>query len=105
MRRAARPDYSRKWNNSCILGAITPRFVIMHQDHLEHLEASILSGLAELETLEPREAPAFIGPGVRTSSVLTLYIDVANDATSQSDGASRSHSKAKRPVRRSPGHN
>lgn len=68
----------------------------MHQDHLDQLEAAILGGLAELESLEPREATALIGPGVRTSDVLTVYIDVTDDVT----GQSRSSSKAKRSVRR-----
>lgn len=77
----------------------------MHQDHLDQLEASILSGLAELETLEPREAPALIGPGVRTSDVLTVYIDVANDEAGQARGKSRSGSKAKRPGRNPARHN
>jgi hypothetical protein len=75
---------------------------MQHQDHIDRLEASILSGLAELETLEPLEAPALIVPGVRTSDVLTVYIDVVNDAT---DSATRSRSKTKRPARRSAGHN
>src|SRR3979411_1725829 len=51
----------------------------MNQDHIDNLEAEILNGLAEIESLEARKTPALVGPGTLFGGILTLNFDGAND--------------------------
>src|SRR5688572_28450082 len=51
----------------------------MNKNDLENLEAEILSGLAEIESLEARKTPALAGPGSFFGGVLTINFDGAND--------------------------
>ena len=45
----------------------------MNKDHLENLEAEILNGLAEIESLEARKTPALAGPGTLFGGILTKF--------------------------------
>src|SRR6185436_4238426 len=51
----------------------------MNKDQLENLEAEILNGLAEIESLEPRKTPAVTGAAQIVGGVLTLNFDNTND--------------------------
>src|SRR5689334_7145949 len=51
----------------------------MNKEHIENLEAEILNGLAEIESLEPRKTPALTGPGTIFGGILTINFDNAND--------------------------
>src|SRR5882762_7188395 len=51
----------------------------MNKDHIDNLEAEILNGLAEIESLEARKTPALTGPGTIFGGILTLNFDGAND--------------------------
>src|SRR5882724_3506871 len=59
----------------------------MNKDHLENLEAEILNGLAEIESLEARKTPALVGPGTLFGGILTLNFDGANDTIEVSQNA------------------
>src|SRR5882724_2709979 len=59
----------------------------MNKDHLDNLEAEILNGLAEIESLEARKTPALVGPGTLFGGVLTLNFDGANDTIDVSQNA------------------
>src|SRR3979409_88629 len=53
----------------------------MNKDHIDNLEAEILNGLAEIESLEARKTPALItGTSGVFGGILTLNFDGANDS-------------------------
>src|ERR1700712_2912522 len=59
----------------------------MNKDHLDNLEAEILNGLAEIESLEARKTPALVGPGTLFGGILTLNFDGGNDTIDVSQNA------------------
>src|SRR5215213_4866402 len=60
----------------------------MNKDHLDNLEAEILNGLAEIESLEARKTPALVTAtsGI-LGGILTLNFDNANDSIDVSQNA------------------
>src|SRR6188474_1337860 len=59
----------------------------MNQNQIEKLEAEILNGLAEIESLEARKTPALAGPGTLFGGILTLNFNGANDSITVSQTA------------------
>jgi len=50
----------------------------MNQNQFIDLEADILNGLAEIESLESRRTPALVGPATLLNGIWTLNFDGAN---------------------------